>query len=301
MIIKEKYLSNIGPFDDADLLNKIIILGHKNPDVDSIVSGYLLEKLLTKKGYNVQFIIPDKKLDQDTIDICLKNGLNPFDYQKDLPKESHKYILVDHNERDIRGKIVGIIDHHPALNKVNMINYYNKEISSTSCFITQGNEQYFSDNDLKLACVAAMVDTASFHSTKGRKEDYDWVRQVCRKHNINYEQIYLDGLCLTDLTDYQLSSLNGLKSYNVENFKFEASYVQIIFNKENEIIIYKIIDYLKKYIVDKCLDCFCFIVHDMKHFRSNAYIIFDNDIKVIEYPKYTSRGNTIIPDRKSVV
>ena len=44
-----------------DELKKYIILGHENPDVDSIVSGYLLEKLLLSKSFNVEFIIPDKK------------------------------------------------------------------------------------------------------------------------------------------------------------------------------------------------------------------------------------------------
>ena len=44
-----------------DELKKYIILGHENPDVGSIVSGYLLEKLLLSKSFNVEFIIPDKK------------------------------------------------------------------------------------------------------------------------------------------------------------------------------------------------------------------------------------------------
>ena len=44
-------------------LSKYIILGHENPDVDSIISGYLLEKLMLSKGFKAEFIIPDKKID----------------------------------------------------------------------------------------------------------------------------------------------------------------------------------------------------------------------------------------------
>lgn len=40
--------------------DKYIILGHENPDVDSIVSGYLLEKYMIKLGFDAQFVIPDK-------------------------------------------------------------------------------------------------------------------------------------------------------------------------------------------------------------------------------------------------
>lgn len=30
----------------------MIILGHENPDVDSIISAIILNKILTKKGYS---------------------------------------------------------------------------------------------------------------------------------------------------------------------------------------------------------------------------------------------------------
>ena len=33
-------------------MEKMVILGHKNPDVDSIVSGYLLEKLLKTNKFH---------------------------------------------------------------------------------------------------------------------------------------------------------------------------------------------------------------------------------------------------------
>ena len=65
-------------------MDKIIILGHENPDVDSIVSGYLLEKILIKKGYDAKFIIPDKNIDIDTMDICTRYGLEPSNYMLDF-------------------------------------------------------------------------------------------------------------------------------------------------------------------------------------------------------------------------
>ena len=49
--------------------NNIIILGHEHPDVDSIVSGYLLEKCLLKEGYKASFCITDKTLNRETNDI----------------------------------------------------------------------------------------------------------------------------------------------------------------------------------------------------------------------------------------
>ena len=64
-----------------------VILGHQNPDVDSIVSGYLLEKYLNNHGYCSKFIIPDLKIDNENLIICRNYGLNPSDYQGILPRD----------------------------------------------------------------------------------------------------------------------------------------------------------------------------------------------------------------------
>ncbi len=80
-----------------DELKKYIILGHENPDVDSIVSGYLLEKLLLSKSFNVEFIIPDKKIEKDVVELCKEFGLDieKLGYLKDLPtNKDYHYILV---------------------------------------------------------------------------------------------------------------------------------------------------------------------------------------------------------------
>ena len=91
-----------------------IILGHENPDVDSIISGYLLEKVMKKRGYDVSFVIPDDKISKDTEDICNEFNLFLGEFMRnDLDKNS-KYILLDHNVREVPGEIVAIIDHHPC-------------------------------------------------------------------------------------------------------------------------------------------------------------------------------------------
>ena len=58
-------------------MDNYIILGHENPDVDSIVSGYLLEKIMIKLGYNASFLIPDRAIEKETID-SKKNIPCPF-------------------------------------------------------------------------------------------------------------------------------------------------------------------------------------------------------------------------------
>ena len=277
-------------------MEKIIVLGHDNPDVDSIVSGYLLDKLLKHKGYNSEFVIPDNKINEESLNICKEYGLDANIYKRDLTDEDKNFILVDHNEREINGNILAIIDHHITTKEPSIERYYNKSISSTSCYICQGSEEIFDDNDLTLAFVAAMVDTASFHSTKGREEDKNWIINLCKERNINYEKVYETGLCLTDLSDLNVASLNGLKHYNICDKEVEASYVQLRALEEKKEIINEIISNLKEYRQIKELDMFVFIVYDMDDFLTIVYKITYNNIEIVNYNEYAPRGNKIILD-----
>ena len=54
----------------------------------------------------------------------------------------------------------------------NIEHYYNTNVSSTACFIAKKAEEFLDKKDLELAVLATMIDTVSFHSTKGRKELY---------------------------------------------------------------------------------------------------------------------------------
>jgi len=278
-------------------MDKIIILGHENPDVDSIVSGYLLEKIMRKKGYNVEFVIPDKKIDKDSLRICKKYNLDPVKYKKeiDLNDTNMKYILVDHNERQLNGEIVCIIDHHYTSKKFNIKNYYNKKISSTACYISMGNEFLLDEFDLKLAVVATLVDTVSFHSNKGRIEDKEWVIDICNKYRFNYDYLSKEGLGLTPLDSIYEFCLNGLKKYYICNKKVHSSYVQIN-GKLSDDSEQNILDILKEYINSEGIYAFVFIVHDMINFKTMYYLINNGVVETRYYGSYVSRGDTIIPE-----
>lgn len=276
---------------------KYIILGHENPDVDSIVSGYLLEKLMTKFGYNAEFIIPDKKIDEENITICREYGLNPYDYQKSfLEAGDARFILVDHHARQVPGEIVGVIDHHPTLEAFNYPYYKNENASSTSCMICRGNEEFFDKEDLTLAILAGCVDTASFHSTKTRESDVVWAREISKKYGIDYERVYKTGLCLTDICDIKRASLNGLKKYVYSGYKVESAYIQVEDQTEICSSLDQMLDYLRDYVAENDLEIFAFIVHDMKEFKTTVYDIKNSGYTIRKYEKYTSRGNTIMPE-----
>lgn len=275
-----------------------MILGHENPDVDSIISGYLLERLLTQKGVAARFIIPDKVIDDESANLCLKYGLNPVKYQKqvDFSNPHQQYFLVDHNSREVAGKIIGIIDHHPTQESIECEYYVNQPASSTTCLICQEQEKYFTSQELELACLGAFVDTASFKSTKARKEDQVWVSEMIQKCNFDYEKLYEDGLCLTSLDNLEQASFKSLKKYVLAGERVEASTIQIENPLEKIEEIGKMLQILKEYVRKQNLNLFVFIVHDMTFFQTRTYLIFKNTISIKDYEQYTSRGTKIIPD-----
>lgn len=212
-------------------LNKYIILGHDNPDIDSIISGYLLEKLMLSKGFNAKFIIPDKKIDLENITICNTFGLNITSYQKELPEtKGYKYLLVDHHIRKVNGPIVAVIDHHPDKIGLKIPWYQNEISSSTSCIICREHEEYFNKQDIELAILAAMVDTASFNSTKTKKEDItkisseiayiiDSLMKYVKENDLKLFVFIVHDMSRFKTTVYDITS----KYYNVRSYEFYTS------------------------------------------------------------------------------
>lgn len=279
-------------------MNDIIILGHINPDVDSIISGYLLEKILLKKGIKAKFVIPDKKLDKDTILICTKYGLDPNIFMKEINLNNKylNYILVDHNKRDLKGNILAIIDHHPNNDTVEVKDYYNENVVSTAYFLARNNEELLDNYDIKLAILASFIDTVSFNSNKGTIEDKKWIKDKCVQYGFNYTEFEQEGLRLTEITDVKENSLNGLKKYDFNGIKVESSYIQIEEINNHKDYIDEIINYLNKYIVINNLDYFVFIVHNMNKLKSMYYLISKDNIEIRYFDNYVARGNTIIPE-----
>ncbi len=278
-------------------MEKIIILGHENPDVDSIISGYILEKIMLKKGYFAEFVIPDEFIEDETLSICLRNGLNPKMFMKkiDLENKHNKYILVDHNERKLGGEIICIIDHHPTSKKINVKHYYNKKISSTAEYICMDNENLLQKFELKLAVLATLVDTASFHSSKSRDEDIRWVKDICLKYGFNYDNLYKEGLNLTSLENINKATIHGLKRYYLNNKHVESSYIQVENPKKEKEKILEIVNNLQIYLKNKGINAFVFIVFDMEKFETYYYLITKNNVLKKHLDYYASRGNDIIP------
>lgn len=277
-------------------MKKQIILGHQNPDVDSIVSGILLEKFLNKvANIDAEFVIPDESIEEETKNICTTYEIDINSHCRKLTDADQEFILVDHNQREVNGKITGIIDHHPPYNNPNNLEFYlNEPASSTAILIVKNDELFFNKKELEQAVIATLIDTVSFNSSKTRKIDKLWIEKIIKDYNLNQEKLEKSALYLTNLNKPNVF-LNGLKKYQYEDNIFESSYIQVENPEENQSKINSIINNLINYTIDNNLETFIFIVHDMTNFKTTTYEITKDNIEIKNYDQYTSRGNIIIP------
>ena len=278
-------------------MQKYIILGHENPDVDSIVSGYIYQNYLNRRNIDAEFVIPDEKIDEDTLEICRRFHLEPTKFQKPLEYDDQtKFILVDHHNRKNIGEVSLTIDHHLDEHEPDTDNCINEPSSSTSCLIVQRNEPFYSIHEIELACMAAMVDTASFHSTKGNEWDLDWIQRMVEEKNLDYNKIYEAGLTVNDISNPEEVMLHGLKNHSIHGHEVQSSTIHVNGMKQNWNQINKILELLQKYMTSSELDYFLFIIHDMQKFESWVYTLDKNGFTRKKYDEYTSRGTTIIPE-----
>lgn len=277
-------------------MSEITIIGHKNPDVDSIISGYLLSSYLRYKKYDVSYVIPDEKIDEETLEILKLCSVDTKIFPYGISKSS-KLILVDHHETEFKNEVAAVIDHHPTIKQFNYPIYINEPASSTTKHIydivSSECPKYITRRFVELVVIGMAVDTCSFRSSKSRPGDKEWVIKMCEKYDLDVENIMKIGDCITDTSDIYKASIHGYKGYNYFGKSIGTSYVQVRGIDEN--VLNSILDILKDKVADDSLRMWVFIVTDMLNSTSRVYKISDNKIDIEEYDFIVSRGSNIMP------
>lgn len=168
--IKEEILDSI----ISKCKNKeVYVLGHKNPDADSIISSYILSNVLKGLGANAQFAVLSEDYNYCKSDIKLIT-----DYVKVKPVivddvNNKLFILVDHNNLEGLSKdnVLGAIDHHIITGEV----YDTLEIEyASTCLLIYDlfKDKYeFSYDEKELIALSVLADTDYLCSSRFTDED----------------------------------------------------------------------------------------------------------------------------------
>ena len=152
---------------------EVYVLGHKNPDADSIISSYILSNVLKRLGANAQFAVLSESYEYCKSDIKLIT-----DYVKVKPVivddvDNKLFVLVDHNNLEglSSENVLGAIDHHIITGEV--YDTLEIEYASTCLLIYElfKDKYEFDDNEKELIALSVLADTDYLCSSRFTTED----------------------------------------------------------------------------------------------------------------------------------
>ncbi len=178
-------------------MKEIIVIGHKNPDMDSVVSAKVLSYVLNKEGkYSVSRI--SGKCNKETEFVFNSFGAEVPKIVSDEEIKEGSFFLVDHNdlEQSVAKKdnICGVLDHHllSGLKTDSTIYFRVEDVGSTSTLvykiIKEKNIEVTKEiGELLLAGIIS--DTLNLNSPTTTTEDIDYYHELSEITQVDSENL----------------------------------------------------------------------------------------------------------------
>ena len=220
-------------------MSKILVMGHKNPDTDSICSAIAYANLKKELGFEVEAV---------RLGTISKETQFILDYlNMDAPRliesvnSGDQIILVDHNEagQSVDGRdnatILEIIDHHKIdLKTSDPINLRFETVGCSSTIISKIYEEKGVAITKEMATVmlsAIMSDTLIFKSPTCTEEDVKQGKKLAEISGLDYEvygkDLLIAGTSLDDKTAYEIVNID-CKPFEFGNQKAAVAQVNTV-------------------------------------------------------------------------
>lgn len=299
-------------------MEKILVIGHKNPDTDSICSSLAMANLQSKIRGEEVISCRLGEINEET-----KYALNYF--KVEAPKliekvdEGQEVILVDHNEftQSVEGiekaKILAVVDHHRINNfqTSEPLFYYAQPVGCTATVLFElykSNDVDIEPQIAGLMLSAIISDTLLLKSPTTTDKDKKAVEELAKLANVDISKYGLEmlkaGTNLDKYTEEELINLDA-KSMEKDGIKYIIAQVNTVsipdVLKRKE----KIEQEINKVIEAKELSLFVFVITDIVNSNSTAIVLGDRtdaisktyEIKdnLAEMPGVVSRKKQVLP------
>jgi len=264
----------------------IYIIGHKNPDTDSIASAIAYAWFLKQQGIEA-VAARSGEVNSETKFVLDKFGFEIPELLKDATGK--KVILVDHNEKEqqLEGdfKILEIWDHHRFnFSYPSPIIIRCEPVGSTATLLAK---EFFSRGVKISKAIAGLLisailsDTVIFKSPTTTKTDKEIIEKLNQETKFNLEdfgkEIKKAGMDL-DLSVEQLI-LRDFKEYNFGAKKIGIGQIELIeiekfltLEKKKEIL-----EKMKEIKQRKKYDCLMFVITDILKDGSELFVIGEEE------------------------
>ncbi|MFD2638869.1 manganese-dependent inorganic pyrophosphatase [Piscibacillus salipiscarius] len=276
-------------------MSNVLVLGHKNPDTDSICSSIAYATLKDKLGEQAEPVRLGE-LNEES-----KYALKYFQTKaprmiSGVSEETERVILVDHNEKqqsaiDIdKVKVIEVIDHHRIANfETSEPIYYRAEpVGCTATIIYKlflENNVTVEKNVAGLMLSAIISDTLLFKSPTTTNQDIEIGKELAKIAKVELEDYGLSMLeAGTNYSDKSMEELVELdsKDFNLSGKRVKVSQINVVNPAEILRNQEEIKQVLKKNTEKQSLNLSILMITDI--LNSNSIILaFGEDYKAIEY------------------
>lgn len=257
-------------------MEKVYVLGHKNPDTDSISSAIVYAHMKRELGMDAEAVrLGD--VQNETAFALEKFGFEAPRFIETASPDVKYVILVDHNEKqqsvsDIEEvQVIEVVDHHRIANFETADPLYFRA-EPVGCTATILNKLYKENgieipaNIAGLMLSAIISDSLLFKSPTCTAQDISAAKELEIIAGVNAEEYGLAmlkaGADLSDKTLEDLLSLDakefGMGEYKVEIAQVNAVDISDVMNRQSELE-----DLIYRNIAEKGLDLFFFVVTDI--------------------------------------
>ncbi|MCX6762744.1 MAG: manganese-dependent inorganic pyrophosphatase [Candidatus Moranbacteria bacterium] len=275
-------------------MEKYIIIGHKNPDTDSIVSAIVAQdyfkEVLDKdaKAYRAGELNNESRFVLDKYDIKAPELVSEAN-------KNDRIALVDHNETTQTfdklnfSQVEYIFDHHKlSLSTEKPIYLRNEPLGSTSSLLAKmfkENRRDVSEKNAKLLLAGILSDTLNFTSPTTTDEDKRIVSELNDIAKVDIKRFVgemfeakssLEGISTSDIINLDYKIFN-IGKYKVGVGTWETTSPATVNVKKNEIF-----NLLKKKKETEHLDYLYFMIVDILRQNCDLYIISEDEKMLAE-------------------
>lgn len=277
---------------------RIAVTGHDSPDADSIISAFMMQRLLKK--FNIEARVrfgtrPDNVTMRDMSALGLIDGISFDGFEG-----GERLLLVDHHKSFYKNSVLASVDHHTTPpepeGETALV------VSASSCgrvIFDMAESVGASDSELeRLAIFSVYLDTQSCRSPKFKKSDVEWLESGIERLSIDRRELERMGFCLCDHTeDIDVLAMYGFKKYSFGSRPSFSSCIQIDTDEDAwSGVTARIVDHLKRKIIEFDGAVWAFVVNMPIIARSDIYFIDRNgEVSRVELDRLASRSRDVIP------
>ncbi len=300
-------------------MSKIVVIGHKNPDTDSVISAIVLSKVL---GNKEDFFYPAVagKLNSETEFILSHFNENAPVIMEKLTESN--VFLVDHNElsQSIEGvdwsNITGVLDHHrlSGVNTEKPLFFRTEPLGSTCTLVyklIKETGKKVEKKEAGLLLCGVISDTLYLKSGTTTEEDEAAVRELSNISEVDPDEI--SEKMFEAKSDFSKKSLKEIVIGDMKEFDFSGKKIAIgvcettstSYFKDKEEDVLKIIKETTK---EGGYDAFFFGVVDILNKNTTLYLGGEEEVcaakeafslsekeSIVNLPGITSRKSELVP------